>query len=431
MKRFPRSILYMLLSIIILSPSVFGQSLPTVTPEDVGLSFKRLGRINTAIQGYIDQKQLAGAVTLVARRGKTAHLKAHGMMDIEAGKPMRTDAIFRIASMSKPITSTAVMILYEEGRFLLSDPVSKYIPEFKNPQVLVPSSSGDDYTLVPAKGEITVRHLLNHTSGISYQWNEWVGKMYHDAGITHGLLQDEGTIVEKMKLLAKVPLVQHPGEAWHYGLNIDVLGALVEIWSGMTLDEFLRDRLFEPLGMNDTHFFLPEEKVSRLVTVYAPGEGGEMKRWPEEPVVEGSMVYSTTYPYKGPRRYYSGGGGLSSTASDYARFLQMALNMGELNGIRVLSRKTVELMTTNSIGDMIILGQPGFKFGLGFSVRTGVSPRSELESVGNFGWGGFWFTHSFVDPGEAMIGIIMAQLKNAKEPIGSIFVNLATQAVGD
>lgn len=295
----------------------------------------------------------------------------------------------------------------------------------------MPSALGDSYTLVPAKSEITVRHLLNHTAGISYQGHKWVGKMYYNAGITSGLVQTEGTIGEKMRILAKIPLVHQPGEAWEYGLNIDVLGYLVEIWSGMTLNEFFRERIFKPLGMNDTHFFLPEEKVSRLAAVYTPTDNGQIQRLPDTPIVEGSAVRSTTYPYQGPRTYFSGGGGLCSTAPDYFRFLQMILNKGELNGVRLLSRKTVELMTTNTIGDLYILQQPGYKFGLGFGIREETGRFGELESPGEFGWGGAWYTHTFVDPKEELIGIFMAQAKNLKEPVLGKFVVLAKQAVVD
>ena len=399
-------------------------------PEDVGLSGARLERLHRAMQDYIDRQELSGCVMLVARKGKIAYHEALGMADVEKGIPMRKDAIFRIASMSKPITSAAVMMLYEEGKFLLNDPISKYIPEFKNPSVIVPDEAGGSYKIVPAKREITVRNLLNHTSGISYQWSPVVGKLYHDANITHGLVQDTSTIVEKMKVLAKMPLVNQPGEAWEYGLNIDVLGALVEIWSGKTFAEFLKERLFGPLGMNDTQFFLPAEKVSRIATVYTPGDG-KLKRWPDAPVIEGPMIYTSTYPYIGPQTYFSGGGGLTSTAEDYARFLQAMLNKGTFEGTRILSRKTVELMTTNSIANLSILGRPGFKFGLGFSVLEAVDEGSELESTGNFGWGGFWYTHVFVDPGEELIGVFMAQMMKVREPILGKFVVLATQAVGD
>ncbi len=425
-----RQILITSLSIVLLFLPVYSQGLPTASPEDVGISSERLGRITSKMQEYVDRNKLAGAVAMVARQGKVVYLKSFGMMDIEAKKLMRKDAIFRIASMTKPITSVAVMMLYEEGHFLLSDPVSKYIPEFKNPKVLAPSSSENSRTLVPAKREITIRHLLNHTSGITYQWNEKLGKMYHDAGITHGLLQDESTIGEKIKLLAKMPLLNHPGEKWEYGLNVDVLGYLIEIWSGVTLDKFFQERIFKPLSMKDTHFFLPEEKVSRLVTVYTPEEG-KIKRWPDTLIVEDAMVYSTTYPYQGPRSYFSGGGGLCSTISDYARFCQMLLNRGKLNGVRMLSRKTVELMTSNSIGDLYIQEQSGYKFGLGFGIRTEYGQKSELRSLDSFGWGGFWYTHMWIDPKEELIGIFMSQLKYSKEPILNKFEILVTQSIND
>ena len=431
MKTFYRHLLVLILILIILFSPVYSQGLPITSPESVSLSSERLNRISMVMQDYINRNKLAGAVALVARHGKIAYLETFGMMDIEANKPMSTDAIFRIASMTKPITSTAVMMLYEEGKFLLSDNISKYIPEFKNPRVLVPSSSDDSFTIIPSKNEITIRNLLNHTAGISYQWNKWLGKLYHDAGITHGLVQDESTIGEKVKILAGLPLVHHPGEAWHYGLNIDVLGYFVEVVSGMTLDEFFRERIFKPLRMKDTHFFLPEEKVSRLADVYTFKEDGTLIKMQDTPTVEDAFVYSKTYPYQGPRSYFSGGGGLCSTISDYVRFCQMILNGGKLDGVRLLSRKTVELMTSNSIGDLHISEQPGRKFGFGFGVRIERDEKSELQSLGTSGWGGFWYTHMWIDPEEELIGIIMSQLRNSKEPILNKFEILATQAITD
>lgn len=401
---------------------ISGQMMPSASPEEAGLSSERLSHLTNTMQNYIDDNQIAGCVMLIARRGKIVYCKALGMANIEDGRKMRTDDIFRIASMTKPITSAAVMMLYEEGKILLSEPVSKYIPEFKNSKVYVPSETVGTYSIVPAKREITIRHLLNHTSGIVYPSNEGVGKLYSDAGLRRMMGNDSG--LEIMKVLAGMPLAHHPGEAWQYGLNTDLLGVLIEIWSGKTLDEFLREKIFEPLGMRDTYFIITPEKASKLVTIYTRGDEGRMKPVPH------------TAPLDGPRKFYSGGGGLCSTAEDYARFLQMMLNKGKLNGARILSRKTVELMTTNSIGDLSILegnilGGRNFKFGLGFSVRKGVDEGSELESAGNFGWGGAFYTHTFVDPSEEMVGIFMAQLQLANERMYTKFVNLATQAVSD
>ncbi|HVX65889.1 MAG TPA: serine hydrolase domain-containing protein, partial [Bryobacteraceae bacterium] len=270
--------------------------LATAKPEQVGLSSERLDRIGKAVQQEIDANRLAGAVTLVARRGRVAWFKAQGSMDKESGKPMRPDAIFRICSMTKPITSTAVMMLYEEGRFLLNDPVSKYLPEFKHPRVLVKPASGEPYT-IPAKGEITIKQLLTHASGLTYNWDADLGAQYTKAGVAHGLLPYDGTIGDSVKALAGLPLLFNPGERWNYSLGIDVLGRLVEVVSGQSLDEFFRRRIFEPLGMADTYFFLPEDKIARLATAYTFYEGKGLNRFPDTPIAEGPFEYSADYPY--------------------------------------------------------------------------------------------------------------------------------------
>ncbi len=408
-------------------PATLGQGLPKVDPEQVGLSSKRLERIDALIHQHIKEKKIAGAVTLVARRGQVAHLGVYGMQDIEGAKPMQADTIFRIASMTKPITSTAVMMLYEEGRFLLSDPVSKFIPEFGDMTVLPPESSADQTPAAAARA-VTIRHLLTHTSGLTYQWNKRLGHKYKEAGVTHGLLQDPSTIGVKMKSLAKVPLLHHPGDAFEYSLSIDVLGRIVEVASGMTLDEFFQQRIFKPLGMKDTHFFLPQEKKARLAAVYARGETGPIKRVGELPVKgDEAFVYSVSYPYEGPQSYFSGGGGLVSTSADYARFSQAMLNGGELDGVRLLSPKTVELMTTNHLAG---LKDADRGFGLGFSVLRDERDLTEIGSIGTFGWGGFFFTQFFIDPEEEMVGVFMAQL----HPSGGLklqarFKALAYQAI--
>ncbi len=386
-----------------------GQGLPEMPAGEVGLSGERLARIDRVMEEAVARKQIAGAVTLVARQGGVAQLGTYGMADVEAGQPMRPDTIFRIASMTKPVTSVAVMMLYEEGRFLLTDPVSKYLPEFKHMKVLPPEGSGGSAP-VPVRRQITIRHLLTHTSGLTYHWNKRLGERLREAGITHGLLQDEGTLREKMKILATIPLLHHPGEVYEYGLSTDVLGCLVEVVSGMTLDEFFRRRIFEPLGMEDTHFFLPPGKRSRLAAVYERDEDGPIRRVGEGPIKgDGGLVYSVSYPYEGPRRYYSGGGGLVSTALDYARFAQMLLNGGELDGVRLLSPKSVELMTVNHLTE--VKAQAGF--GLGFGVIRDERDLKELGSVGAYGWGGFFYTNFFVDPAEELIGVFMAQLRPA------------------
>ena len=403
------------------------QELTPAKPESVGLSSERLERIAGNVQRAIDEKRIAGAVTLVARRGHVAWLKAQGMQDREAQKPMPTDAIFRICSMSKAITSLAVMMLYEEGNFLLDDPVSKYIPEFKNPKVLVKPASGPSYT-IPATREITVRNLLTHTSGITYPWNADLGQMYKDAKVADGLSQYDGAIQDSVKRLAGLPLLFNPGERFEYSLGLDVLGYLVEVISGKTFDQFLRTRVFEPLGMPDTYFFVPEDKANRLATAYTLYPGKGLQRFPDTPIVEGSFSYSADYPTRGPKKLYSGGAGLCSTAADYARFCQLMLNGGKLGNTRLLSRKSVELMTHDQLGK--IGGDQSF--GIGFGINGEKTPLSELGSAGEYNWGGFFYTAFSIDPKEQMITIFMAQIHpDSGRDLEGLFHALAYQAITD
>ena len=377
-----------------------------VEPEAVGLSTERLSRIDTVMEKHIAHQKIAGGVILIARYGKIAYLGAHGMMDVEAEKPMMPDTIFRIASMTKQITSVAVMMLYEEGHFRLHEPVSNFIPAFKEMLVLPPEDAEDSTQPVPATRQITIWNLLTHTSGLTYHWNERLGPKYNEAGITHGLLQDESTLAEKMKVLATIPLLHQPNDRVEYGLSIDVLGYLVEVVSGMPLDQFFAERIFKPLGMTDTHFFIPEAKRERIATVYERIGDGPIMRKSQEPTVDGSVIYSTDYPYNGPRTYFSGGAGLVSTASDYARFAQMMLNGGKFDGVRLLSRKTVEFMTMDQLARMDV----NHGFGLGFSIVRDESELWDIGSVGAYSGGGFFFTSFFIDPQEQMIGIFMGQL---------------------
>jgi CubicO group peptidase (beta-lactamase class C family) len=426
-----RSFIRFLLGIFVLASfsAAVAQDLPTAKPESVGLSPERLERISTTVQRSIDDKRVAGAVTLIVRHGKVAWFKSQGMLDREAGEPMRPDALFRICSMTKPITSVAVMMLYEEGRFLLDDPVSKYLPEFKNPKVLVKPASGDPYT-IPATKEITIRDLLRHTSGITYQWNKDLGPLYEKANVASGILQYDGTIGDSVKRLAAQPLLFNPGEKFEYSLGIDVLGRLVEVLSGKPLDEFFRTRIFEPLGMTDTYFYPPENKLDRLATAYTYYDDKGLNRFPDTPIQEGPFSYSADYPYKGPKKLFAGGAGLVSTAMDYARFCQMMLNEGKVGNTRLLSRKTVELMTHDQLGK--IGSNMDFDFGIGFGIDGERRPLPELASVGEYYWGGFFFTGFTVDPKEDMIVIFMAQL----HPTGGLTLDrevgvLAYQAIND
>lgn len=408
--------------------AVAAQELPSAKPESVGLSSERLERIAATVQRDIDQKRIAGAVTLVARHGKVAWFKSQGALDREAGKPMRNDAIFRICSMSKPITSLAVMMLYEEGHFLLDDPVSNYLPEFKNPKVLVkPANGGEPYT-IPAEREITIRDLLRHTSGLTYQWNDVLGERYKAANVAHGLLPYDGTIEDNVKRLATVPLLFSPGKRWEYSLGVDVLGRLVEVVSGMPLDQFFRTRIFEPLGMKDTYFFVPDNKMDRLAAAYTYDSDKGLQRFPDTPITEGNFTYSADYPYRGPKKLFSGGAGLNSTAADYLRFCQLMLQGGKLGDVRLLSRKSVELMSHDQLGRI----SDDMAFGLGFGIDGVKTPLRELGSVGSFNWGGFFYTAFSIDPKEDLIVIFMAQL----HPTGGLGLDqqvheLAYQAIID
>jgi len=400
------------------------QKRPETLPETVGLSQERLADITTLMRTQVEDEKLAGAVALVARHGKLSYLQAVGKQDTEADKAMQTDTIFRIASMTKPITSVAVLMLYDDGLIKLNDPVSKCIPEFRNPTVLRPGQTLDQ--AVPAAREITIKHLLTHTSGLTYQWDSHLGPLYKAANITHGLVQDDHVLGDKMKDLARIPLLHDPGEAWTYGLSVDVLGRVVEVASGKSLEAFFDERIFKPLGMKDSHFFVPKNKLSRLATVYAARSEGGLKRLDSELIAEGSFVYSADHPYRVQERYFSGGGGLCSTVTDYWRLAQMLLNKGEFRGKRLLRPETVELMTSDQVADI----KKDDGFGLGVSVRRKTAASGSQDGVGTFGWGGFWYTTFFVDPGQDLIGLCMAQLHPAGgATLNSKFEGLVREAV--
>lgn len=396
-------------------------------PETVGMSGERLARIDAMCRDAVAEGQVPGIVALVARKGKIIFHNAYGMADNEAGKKMEKDAIFRIASQTKAITSTAVMMLWEEGKFQLDDPISKYIPEFEDAQVLTNFRYSDTtFTSEPAKRPITIRHLLTHTSGLGYgviDGDERFRMLYKKAGITDLFTTENISIEESVKKLAKLPLHHHPGEAYTYSEGLDVLGYFIEIMSGMPFDEFLRTRLFEPLGMNDTWFYLPSDKSDRLVAVQR--KDGE--RWERYPVT----FYDPDYPKKGAKRFFSGGAGLSSTAKDYATFLQMYLNEGELNGTRILSRTTIQSMMGNQTGDLFGGGRR--YYGLAFGVLTQEGQdRGGSGSIGTFDWGGYFNTQYFADPEENIIGIIMKQTQGpVNDQTGWKFRLLVGQAVDD
>ena len=420
--------------LLLLVEPLAAQGLPEGDPDELGLSSARLQRIERLISTAIDNEEIAGAVALVARHGRVAFLEAFGMADIDDRESMETDTIFRIASMTKPVTSLAVMMLHEEGHFLLRDPVSKFIPRFNDPRVLI--SGSPDIETRPAEGDITIQQLLTHTSGISYRFNgdaghrETLARLYRDAGVSDGFTETNGTIADLSHQLGELPLLFEPGSEFAYGLSIDVLGHLVEVVSGMTLAEFFDTRIFQPLEMTDTHFYLDDRDVGRLASVYTSGGEGGIRELEEGPIEVGYLNYSVSYPYRGPRTYYSGGAGLVSTAADYVRFLQMLLNGGELEGVRLLSRKTVELMTTNNIGELN--AGAGVKFGLGFAIVDDSGLLGDSRSRGTYYWGGIFNTRFFVDPSEELIGVFMSQrYPRDSGLIRDRFINVVYQAVAD
>ena len=393
-------------------------------PEAVGVSAEHLERIRPVMQGYVDDGRIAGFLTVVARRGKIVHFETIGMQDIENNKPMAADTIFRIHSMSKPITSVAVMILYEEGHFQLDTPVSDFIPEFKNMKVY----NEDQTEILDAKKEVTVKHLLTHTAGLTYGWgNESVDARYRKAN----LFQPGTTLVDSVKKLSEIPLVHEPGERWTYGVSVDVLGYLVEVVSGMPFEEFLQTRLFEPLGMVDTAFSVPLEKLDRFAALYQLSkEGGTKGGKDKEKKMDGDK--DKEEELKGDKaskmrlervekdpplendeiRFFPGGGGaLVSTAPDYMRFCQMLLNGGELEGVRILKTETVELMRYPH--------HDGW-FGLGFSIVNNKEskdaddkePKETPESIGSYSWGGAAGTIFWIDPEKELIGLLMTQISD-------------------
>ena len=388
-----------------------GRAQDAATVTAAGFSPERLQRLDAVVQESVAKHEIAGGIMYIARNGQIVKLQAYGMQDIEAGKPMPTDAIFRIASMSKAVTTVAVMMLYEEGHFLLHDPVSKYIPAFANSVVAVPPPAGSapdvKYVTVPAKRPIQIRDLLTHTAGLTYGDGLAVDD-YKKANLHYWYFADhDETIGEAINRLAKLPLHAQPGESWQYGFSTDVLGYLVEVVSGMPLDRFVEERICRPLKMKDTCFFLSPEKADRLAPVYGI-EGGKLVL--EETSAKSDYVH-------GPRKCFSGGAGLLSTASDYGRLLQMLLNGGELDGVRLLSPKSVELMHQNHVGDKYRRDASGF--GLGFWVNEDLGFYGELGSASAYGWGSAYYPQYFVDPKEKLVAFFMTQLR----PAGDVTLN--------
>jgi CubicO group peptidase (beta-lactamase class C family) len=358
------------------------------------------------MQRYVDEGRIAGMVTLIARRGKIAHFKAYGAADRERGSSMRTDTIFRLASTTKLVTTVAVMQLMEEGRLLVTDPLSKFIPAFKETTVAVlPSgavSAGAPYTVVPARREITIHDVLTKTSGIAYPQGP-TRSLYEAQGLHQWYFADmDEPMCAVIDRIAKLPFHAQPGERWFNGYTADILGCVIEKISGSNLDKFFSERIFEPLNMRDTHFFLPKDKASRLAAVYAATPDGPIKR------AEGRWTEGQGDYIDGPRKAFSGGAGLLSTAADYGRLLQMLLNGGELDGVSLLSPKTVQMMTSNHVGNLYQNGTRAFGFNVEVTLADGHDDR--LGSVGSYGWQGAYFPRFWVDPAEQMFAIFLAQL---------------------
>ena len=404
----------------------------TITsPEDVGLCSQRLARIDTWRDELVTGGRFAGVSTLVARRGQVVHWGMSGLADKERGVKMAPDTIFRIYSMSKPITSAAIMMLYEEGRFQLDDPISRFLPAFKGSRVAVGGSRGKVET-VPAERDISFRDLLTHTSGLTYGFMEAtaVDAMYRDNKLAD-FGHPDSELMETTEKLAKLPLVAQPGEEWNYSVSTDVLGALVQAISGQKFGEFLQQRIFDPLKMEDTGFIVPDDKRARFAANYVPHPKG------------GVMLFDdpATSRYLGARRMESGGGGLASTTGDYLKFCMMMRNKGTLHGERLLGRKTVELMTMNHLrGDMGDMGQARFSessylgigFGLGFSVMLDPAKAQILGSPGEYAWGGAASTAFWVDRAEGITVVFLTQLlPSSTHPLRSQLRQLVRQALVD
>ncbi|MBS1811683.1 MAG: beta-lactamase family protein [Acidobacteria bacterium] len=420
----PFALLRYVLIVLLLVPAQ-AQTLPKATPEEVGLSTERLQRINEVIQRYMESNQISGAVTLVARKGRVAHYEAHGLMDIEAKTPIRKDAMFRMASSTKPVAGVAIMMLMEEGKVRLSDPVSRFIPEFKNPKVAIPKPSipapvvpgqsppVPEITTIAATREITVRDLLTHTSGL--------GSGGASAGEAAKVMQSRkptDALADFIPRLGALPLDFQPGTQFRYsGLaGIDVLSRIVEIASGQTFDQFLKTRIFDPLGMKDTFFALPTDRQNRLMTLYRRA-GNKLEKHPNQ-----EMLMN--------RIYFSGAAGLVSTAEDYFQFAQMLANGGQLNGKRLLSPRTVALMSSNHTGELFPgqLGRPaGMGFGFTVEVVADAIKADSRRSVGSFGWDGAFGTHFWVDPKEQLVAVLMIQTAN--RGLHRDFENAVMQAI--
>ena len=425
-----RSFVLFCLSLLLVAPGVIAQPLPKATPESVGMSTERLNRMHAAMQALVDAHQVGGVVTLVARDGKMVDLQAFGFLDADQRTPLRADSLFRIMSMSKPVTSVAAMMLFEDGKLSLTDPVSKFIPSFREMKVMSRSAQGAEFT--PARRQVTVRDLLTHRSGLTYGFldNGPVGDAYRTGGVSDGLGLTEGTLEENVDRLAKAPLVSQPGADWHYSLSTDVLGRVVEVASGMPLDRFFRERIFGPLKMNDTGFDVADTKWPRMATVYTPDGAGGVR--PMRSTESFGNTHFAPDNFKTGKAYFSGGAGLVSNINDYTRFAQMLANGGILDGVRLLGPKTVELMTISHTLDLNLANTPvigaGAQWGLGFKITSDVGATQQPGSAGMYGWSGILGTFFFIDPKEKLVGVMMVQ-RYPGSPAAAPFQSLTYQAI--
>ena len=407
------------LSVLATAPARAAEDVVVAKPESVGMSSERLARIDDFVQEYIDADRIAGAVTLVARKGKVVHFEAQGWRDREGGVPMTRDTIFVLMSMTKPVVSAALMMLFEEGKFLLDDPIAKWIPEYENHMVRV-NADGVRPQVVPEARPVTVRHVLTHTSGLTLNPR---GRGLSEEQINYVTNHGQGwpTLAERVAHAAVIPGAFHPGDEWQYGDSTDYVAVLVEKISGKSIDAFLRERIFEPLGMTDTYYYVPEQKIERMASVYRPDENGKIERMIKPAYIE-------------PTRMFRGIAGLAGTAADYYRFAQMIANGGELDGVRLLGRMTVDNMISNHIGPdrPVYIRGGGYGFGLGFGVLTNSAEAPDALSIGSYTWGGAYGTLYWADPVEDLIGLLMIQIRPYNHlSIRPLFSNVVTQAVVD
>jgi len=419
---------FILFLIFAASLQSFAQTIINGTPESAGFSSERLKKIDNSMNEWVAKGYMNGGAALIIRNGKIAYHKAFGFNDLDTKEPLQKDGIFRIASQTKAITSVAIMILFDEGKLLLTDPVSLYIPSYKNQTVMASFNPSDSsYTTVPAKRDITIKDLLTHTSGLGYAQigSKEANAIYAKHNITAGLGVKDRTLLSAMTEMGKLPLMHQPGEKFTYGMNTDLLGCLVEVISGMSLDQFFRTRIFEPLGMKDTYFNIPASKANRLVNMYKEVSEGKLIKASSGML---NSIANTNYPLV-PHTYYSGGAGLSSTLYDYAIFLQMLLNDGVYNGKRILGRNTVRMMVDNQIEGVPYAAGT---FGLGFQVVTEKNSGSAPAQIGTFSWGGAYGTSYWVDPKEKMVYLFYRQLQvRSHNEVVEKFRALTYQAIND